>query len=92
VGRYTLAQRFYREAARLNPEDADLVFLLGDALLLSGAVGEALACFDAALSRGAAPRLLMEASLKKIMCEHLLATARSDIIPRAGQRRIRSCA
>jgi len=81
-GHYRLAQSFYSEALRLIPDDPDLVFLLGDALLLSGAVAEARACFDAALARGAVPRLLREAELKILVCDHLIATTSSDMVPR----------
>ena len=79
---YALALRFYREAVRLDPDDPDLVFLLGDALLLSGAVAEARACFKAALARCVAPRLLREAELKVMACDHLIADSESDTVPR----------
>lgn len=79
---YSLACRFYREAVRLDPDDPDLVFLLGDALLLSGVVAEARACFQAALARCVAPRLLREAELKVMACDHLIADSGSDTVPR----------
>lgn len=82
AGRYTLAQRFYREAVRLNPDDPDLVFLLGDALLLSGEVSEARVCFGAALELCGAPHLLREAELKVMACDHLIANAGADTVPR----------
>jgi tetratricopeptide (TPR) repeat protein len=82
AGHYRLAQRFYREAFRLDPDDPDLVFLLGDALLFSGAVAEARACFEATLARCAAPRLLREAELKIMVCDDLIAATGSDTVPR----------
>lgn len=80
AGRYALAQRLYREAVRLDSDDPLLLFLLGDALLLSGAVAEASARFKAALVRCAVPRLLREAELKIMVCDHLTA----DAVPRRG--------
>lgn len=79
---YTLAQRFYREAVRLDPADPDLVFLLGDALLLSGAVADARACFEAALARCDAPRLQREAELKIMVCDQVITATGSDTVPR----------
>ncbi|WP_082734438.1 DUF4365 domain-containing protein [Novosphingobium sp. CCH12-A3] len=82
AGHYAFAQRFYREAVRLTPEDPDLVFLLGDTLLLSGAVREARACYEVALARCSAPRLLHEANLKIMVCDRVIATAGVDTLPR----------
>lgn len=78
AGHYTLAQRFYREAVRLDPEDPFIAFLLGDALLLSGNVSEARACFETAKRHCAVPRMLREAELKVMVCDHLSA----DTVPR----------
>lgn len=82
AGHYVLAQHFYRQAVLLDPDDSQLFFLLGDALLLSGAVAEARTCFRAALTRCAVPRLLREAELKTIVCDHLIFTTVSDTVPR----------
>lgn len=81
-GHYRLARRFYSEALRLIPDDPDLDFLLGDALLLSGLVTEARLHFDAALARVPFPWLLREAELKIMVCDHLIASTRSDVVPR----------
>lgn len=82
AGHYTLATTFYREAVRLRPQTPDLVFLLGDALLLSGSIGEARACFEEALESGTASRLLCEAELKIFICDHLIASTGLEILPR----------
>ena len=82
AGHYALAQRFYREAVRLDPDSPNLVFLLGDALLLSGSIAEARACFKAALPRCVAARQLREAELKILVCEHLIATTGFETLPR----------
>ncbi len=82
AGHYVLAQHFYRQAVSLDPNDPDLFFLFGDALLLSGEVAEARICFEAALTRCAIPRLLREAELKIIVCDHLNSTTGSDTVPR----------
>lgn len=80
--RYELAQLFYREVFRLNSDDPDLAFLLGDALLLSGAVSEARECFEVALARCNASRILREAELKIMMCDYLIATVDYPKVPR----------
>ena len=81
-GHYVLAQHFYREATRLDPNNPELFFLFGDALMLSGALAEARTCFQTTLSQCAVPRLLREAELKKIVCDHLILTTGSDTVPR----------
>jgi tetratricopeptide (TPR) repeat protein len=82
AGHYPLAQRFYREALALGSDDPDLVFLLGDALLLSGSVVEARGCFEAALAGCTAPRLLLEAELKMMVCDTLIAAGKTGTVPR----------
>jgi tetratricopeptide (TPR) repeat protein len=86
AGHYTLSQRFYREAAHLAPEDPYLPFLLGDALMLSGAIAEARSNFEAALARCTLPSLLSEAELKIMMCDHLIASSGGDTVPRRRSR------
>ena len=82
AGHFVLARRFYREAVRLDPYDADLAFLLGDALLFSGAVAEAHAHFEATIAHCTIPRLLREAKLKILMCDHLTVATGSMTVPR----------
>jgi tetratricopeptide (TPR) repeat protein len=82
AARYRLAERLYGEAVRLNSDDPDLVFLHGDALLLSGAVAEARSSFEIALAGCTAPRMLLEAELKLMICNELLATAAAGSVPR----------
>jgi tetratricopeptide (TPR) repeat protein len=79
---YAMAQRCYREALRLDPDDPITVFVLGDALLLSGAITEARATFEDALARCTEPHMLREAALKIAACDHLITTSRSDTVPR----------
>lgn len=82
AGRYVLAQRLYRNAVQLDSDNSDLVFLLGDALLLSGAVANARTCFHEARTRCTSPRLLREAELKLLVCDRVVATAGVDTVPR----------
>jgi len=82
AGRSMWAQRIYREAVRLSPDDSDLPFLFGDALLLSGMVGEARACFLTTLEQCSTSQILQEAELKILLCDHLITTSGSETIPR----------
>tara|TARA_Y100000815_G_scaffold275721_1_gene316413 strand:- start:2627 stop:4537 length:1911 start_codon:yes stop_codon:yes gene_type:complete len=81
AGHYAWALRFYSEAVRLDPDDPDLAFLLGDALLLSGAVADARASYEAVLGRRANPRLLREAELKILICDRFV-TEGLETVPR----------
>lgn len=81
AGHYAWALRFYSEALHLNPNDPDLVFLLGDAQLLSGTVAKARASFEAVLNICANPRLLREAELKILICDRFVAKG-LDNVPR----------
>lgn len=81
-GHFRLAQRFYRDAAQLDPADPNLVFCLGDALLLSGAVSEARACYEEAHANCTIPRLIREAGLKAMVCNRLIVDAGLENFPR----------
>ncbi len=78
AGHFQLAQRFYREVVRLDPDDPSLAFLLGDALLHSGAISEARASFEVVLIQCGVSRLLREAALKVMVCDYLSV----DFVPR----------
>ncbi|MES2495572.1 MAG: DUF4365 domain-containing protein [Pseudomonadota bacterium] len=77
--RYSLGADFYRRALDLSPSPR-LNLCLGDCLLFSGALSEALRCFDAAGQNGDA-KITAEANLKSYVCQWL--------IDRHGERVIR---
>lgn len=81
-GRYGAAARAYWGAAIKTPDDPSLVFLLADALLLAGFVGPARAGFEQALARCSTSRILLEAELKIIICNHLMKASGLMIVPR----------
>lgn len=86
AGHHGPATRLYREASRLRPDDPMLIFLLGDSLLLEGAPLEARCCFETTLGELAEVKLLREAELKIMICNHLIAEAGSDTVPRRRSR------
>lgn len=82
AGRYAMGQRLYGEAVRLVPDDNDLVFLYGDALLLSGAVAEARSRYAETHSRLGATSLKRECEMKLVLCDFLITSSGSDTLPR----------
>ncbi|MEH6717183.1 DUF4365 domain-containing protein [Parasphingorhabdus flavimaris] len=82
AGHYVLAELFYHEAARLDPDDSFLSFLLGDAHLLSGKIAQARACFNIALASCNSSRLQHESELKIAFCDYLIASSGADTVPR----------
>lgn len=82
AGHYEASARAYWCAALKNPQDPDLIFLLADALLLAGFVAAARSCFEQALAGCSASRILLEAELKIMICDHLTEAAGSAIVPR----------
>lgn len=81
-GRYRASAQAYWGAVLQNPDDADLLFLLADALLLAGCVAAALCCFKLAVPGCTAPRLLAEAELKILICDQLVEEVGSVVVPR----------
>ncbi len=83
AGHHAAAVCAYREAVRIDgTDDAELVFLLGDALMLSGAIDEARGAFDDAAARCTVPVMNQEAGLKRMLCGWLAERHMRDTIPR----------
>jgi tetratricopeptide (TPR) repeat protein len=81
-GHFVAAKQFYQEAARLDPDYPALTFLLGDALLLSGAISEARQHFENARVHCTAQRMLREAELKIMVCDRMVAQFGAETLPR----------
>ena len=81
-GHFVAAKQFYQEAARLDPDDPELTFLLGDALLLSGAISEARQHFENARVHCTAQRMQREAELKIMVCDCMVAQLGAETLPR----------
>ncbi|MBB6428049.1 DUF4365 domain-containing protein [Sphingopyxis sp. JAI128] len=74
AGHYAGAVCGYREALRIDGTgEAELVFLFGDALMLSGAIDAARSAFEDAAARCTAPAMIEEAELKLMLCDWLVA-------------------
>lgn len=69
--RYLMATHFYRQAAGLD-DDPVLRFLLGDALMQSGRVGEAEASFRDVVANCKIHNIVIEAELKAEICAWLV--------------------
>ncbi len=81
AGHHGLAVCAYR-AALQKGDDPDIVFLLGDALLLAGKIGEARECFSASAAQCAASAMVHEAELKLALCDDLMAEYGAIEVPR----------
>lgn len=82
AGRLTAAACLYGEAASLQ-DDEVLTFLRGDALMMTGKVGEAEACFREAAVRCTSLAMVVEAELKADLCAWLAAQVGENEVPRA---------
>lgn len=79
---FLAAKYFYQRALKFHPDDPDLRFLFGDALLLSGAVFEAHLNFKIAKMNCSSQRMVREATLKVIFCDRMLAEYGTDTLHR----------